>query len=87
MIFCITWWIKSKTKADLLARYREHHTEDAEILLISFGSAARTALHMVEQRRQRGLKVGLLELQTLWPFPRQLVRRMCKEGVMCWWWK
>ena len=78
MIFCITWGIKLKNKADLLARYKEHHTEDAEILLISFGSAARTALHMVEQRRQRGLKVGLLELQTLWPFPRQLVRRMCK---------
>jgi 2-oxoglutarate ferredoxin oxidoreductase subunit alpha len=69
---------KIENKADLLARYIEHHTEDAEILLISFGSAARTALHMVEQRRQRGLKVGLLELQTLWPFPRQLVRRMCK---------
>ena len=69
---------KIENKADLLARYKEHHTEDAEILLISFGSAARTALHMVEQRRQRGLKVGLLELQTLWPFPRQLVRRMCK---------
>jgi len=69
---------KIENKADLLARYKEHHTEDAEILLISFGSAARTALHLVEQRRQRGLKVGLLELQTLWPFPRQLVRRMCK---------
>jgi len=69
---------KLENKADLLARYKEHYTEDAEILLISFGSAARTALHMVEQRRQRGLKVGLLELQTLWPFPRQLVRRMCK---------
>ena len=69
---------KIENKADLLARYKEYYTEDAEILLISFGSAARTALHMVEQRRQRGLKVGLLELQTLWPFPRQLVRRMCE---------
>ncbi len=69
---------KIENKADLLARYKEHYTDDAEILLISFGSAARTALHMVEKRRQRGLKVGLLELQTLWPFPRQLVRSMCK---------
>ncbi len=69
---------KLENKADLLARYKEHYTKDAEILLISFGSAARTALHMVEQRRERGLKVGLLELQTLWPFPRQLVRRMCE---------
>jgi 2-oxoglutarate ferredoxin oxidoreductase subunit alpha len=69
---------KLENKADLLARYKEHYTEDAEILLISFGSAARTALHMVEQRRERGLKVGLLELQTLWPFPRQLIRSICK---------
>ena len=69
---------KLENKADLLARYKEHYTDDAEILLISFGSAARTALHMVEQRRERGLKVGLLELQTIWPFPRQLIRGMCK---------
>lgn len=69
---------KLENKADLLARYKEHWIEDAEILLISYGSSARTALHMVEERRQRGLKIGLLELQTLWPFPRQLVRRMCK---------
>lgn len=69
---------KIENKADLLARYKDHYTEDAEILLISFGSAARTALHMVEQCRQQGLKTGLLELQTLWPFPRQLVRHMCK---------
>ncbi len=69
---------KLENKADELACYKEYWTEDAEILLISFGSSARTALHMVEARRQRGLKIGLLELQTLWPFPRQLVRRMCK---------
>lgn len=69
---------KLENKSDLLARYNEHYTKDAEILLISFGSAARTALHMLEQRRERGLKVGLLELQTLWPFPRQLVRNMCE---------
>ena len=68
---------KLENKADELAYYKEYWTEDAEILLISFGSAARTALHMVEARRQRGLKIGLLELQTLWPFPRQLIRRMC----------
>ncbi len=69
---------KLENKADLLARYKEHWTEDAEILLISYGSSARTALHVVEQRRRRGLKIGLLELQTLWPFPKQLLRRMCK---------
>mgnify|MGYP002638893540 FL=1 len=69
---------KLENKADSLARYREYRTEDAEILLISYGSSARPALHLVEDRRERGLKIGLLELHTLWPFPRDLIRRMCK---------
>ena len=69
---------KLENKADSLSRYREYFTEDAEILLISYGSSARPALHLVEDRRDRGLKIGLLELQTLWPFPRDLVARMCK---------
>ncbi len=69
---------KLENKADSLARYREYFTEDAEILLISYGSSARPALHLVEAQRDRGVKIGLLELQTLWPFPGDLVRRMCK---------
>jgi 2-oxoglutarate ferredoxin oxidoreductase subunit alpha len=69
---------KLENKANTLARYKEYNTEDAEILLISYGSSARTALHLVEARRERGLKIGLLELQTLWPFPKELIRRMCK---------
>ena len=69
---------KLENKANSLAKYKEYNTEDAEILLISYGSSARTALHLVEARRERGLKIGLLELQTLWPFPRDLIRRICK---------
>ena len=33
---------------------------------------------MVEERRKRGVKVGLLELQSLWPFPRETVREKCQ---------
>jgi 2-oxoglutarate ferredoxin oxidoreductase subunit alpha len=69
---------KLRNRADNIAHYREYFTEDAEILLISYGSSARSALHMVEDRRKRGAKVGLLELQSLWPFPRQTVREKCE---------
>jgi 2-oxoglutarate ferredoxin oxidoreductase subunit alpha len=69
---------KLEDKADTIARFNEYFTDDAEILLISYGSSARTALHVVEARREQGLKMGLLELQTLWPFPMGIVRRMCK---------
>jgi 2-oxoglutarate ferredoxin oxidoreductase subunit alpha len=69
---------KLRNRADNIAHYKEYFTEDADILLISYGSSARSALHMVEERRKRGVKVGLLELQSLWPFPRQIVREKCE---------
>jgi 2-oxoglutarate ferredoxin oxidoreductase subunit alpha len=69
---------KLENRADNIARYKEYFTEDADILLISYGSSARSALQMVEDRRQRGAKVGLLELQSLWPFPKETVREKCE---------
>ncbi len=69
---------KLENRADNIARYKEYFTEDADILLISYGSSARSSLQMVEDRRQRGVKVGLLELQSLWPFPKETVREKCE---------
>jgi 2-oxoglutarate ferredoxin oxidoreductase subunit alpha len=56
---------------------KEFFLDDAEYLLISYGSSARTALHVVENRRERGEKIGLLELLSLWPFPVDTVRERC----------
>jgi len=69
---------KVENRADSMARYREYFTEDADVLLISYGSSARSAQHLVEMRRERGAKLGLLELQSLWPFPRETVRERCE---------
>ncbi len=63
-----------------IARYKEYFLEDARTVLISYGSSARSALHVVKNRRARGESLGLLELQTLWPFPAGIVREKCKEA-------
>ena len=68
---------KLENRANQLALYKEYYTEDAEQLLLSYGSAARSAHHTVENRRSRGERLGLLELQTLWPFPTDIVREKC----------
>jgi 2-oxoglutarate ferredoxin oxidoreductase subunit alpha len=68
---------KIENRASLLARYKEHYLDDAERVLIAYGSAARSALHVVKSRRMRGERLGLLELQTLWPFPAGIVRETC----------
>jgi 2-oxoglutarate ferredoxin oxidoreductase subunit alpha len=71
---------KIESHVDEVTRYREHYVDDAEMLLISYGSSARSALHMVTDRRKHGEKVGLLELQTLWPFPAAMVREKTKNA-------
>ncbi|MCB2170063.1 MAG: 2-oxoacid:acceptor oxidoreductase subunit alpha [Deltaproteobacteria bacterium] len=71
---------KIENRTNLLARYKEHHLEDAEIVMVSYGSAARSALHVVKNRRRRGERLGLLELQTLWPFPKDIVREKCASA-------
>lgn len=71
---------KIENRSNLIARYKEYYLEDAEHLLISYGSAARSARHVVENRRMRGEKLGLLEMQTLWPFPEDIVREKCAKA-------
>ncbi len=71
---------KIENRANSLARWKEDFMDDAEIVLISYGSSARSARQYAYDRRQRGEKVGLLELQTLWPFPKELVREKTKNA-------
>lgn len=63
-----------------ITRYKEYYLSDADCVLVSYGCSARSALHIVENRRQRGVKLGLLELQTIWPFPAALVREKCSQA-------
>lgn len=51
----------------------EEFTEDAEVLVIAYGSVARSARRAVREARKQGVRAGLLQLITLWPFPRQII--------------
>jgi 2-oxoglutarate ferredoxin oxidoreductase subunit alpha len=68
---------KIRNNAQAITRYKEYYLEDARTVLISYGCSARSALHVVENRRARGDRLGLLELQSLWPFPYSLVEEKC----------
>ncbi|KJS32462.1 MAG: 2-oxoglutarate ferredoxin oxidoreductase subunit alpha [Desulfatitalea sp. BRH_c12] len=60
-----------------IARYKTYFLEDASTVLVSYGATARSALHVVESQRRKGQKFGLFELQTLWPFPYEIVGEAC----------
>ena len=53
--------------------YEEAFLDDAELLVIAFGSVARSAKRAVIDARARGCKVGFLKLITLWPFMDDIV--------------
>jgi len=57
----------------------EESSGDAEILVIAYGSVARSARRAVRDARERGIKAGLLQLITLWPFPRQIVEPLLRQ--------
>ncbi len=68
---------KIENSVNEINMYKEFWMEDAEYVLISYGSSARSAIHMARNRRARGVKIGVLELQTLWPFPVDMVKEKC----------
>jgi len=57
----------------------ERGVDDAEIVVLSYGISARVATRAVQLARQRGLKVGLLRLKTVWPFPDARVRALSRK--------
>lgn len=54
-------------------RYEEFLCEDADYLLVAFGSSARICQKVVENARAEGIRLGLLRPITLWPFPKEVI--------------
>ena len=65
-------------------RYETNDCDEAEYLVVAFGSAARIAQKAIEIAHEEGIKVGLFRPITLWPFPKKEINRMAKgkKGVL-----
>lgn len=57
-------------------RYKEYFLDDAEFVIIGFGTAGRVALSAVRTARQKGVKVGLLRPITVSPFPFEVIEQL-----------
>ena len=66
-------------------RYEARHTDDAEYLIVAFGSVARICQKAIDDARAKGIKVGLIRPITLWPFPYKEIAAVAKhtKGVLC----
>ena len=57
-------------------RYKEYYLDDAEFVIIGFGTAGRVALSAVRQAREKGIRVGLLRPITVSPFPLEAIEQL-----------
>ena len=59
--------------------FEEIQCEDAEYILVAFGSSARVCQKAVDMAREKGIKVGLLRPITLFPFPKKPIAELAKR--------
>lgn len=65
-------------------RSKEFMTEDAEYLIVAFGTMGRVATSAIRQARAQGVRVGLLRPVTLWPYPEDRLRELAagKKAIL-----
>jgi 2-oxoglutarate ferredoxin oxidoreductase subunit alpha len=72
------FWKRLQAKHDAIARREaraeSEGVEDAELLVVAFGTLARFARYAVRELRREGRRVGLFRPVTLWPFPADALR-------------
>ena len=65
-------------KADIM-KWEEYMVDDADIIVVAFGSTSRSARYAVNMAREQGIKAGLFRLITFWPFPEERLLELSKQ--------
>ncbi|RDU58419.1 2-oxoglutarate synthase subunit alpha [Helicobacter sp. MIT 99-5507] len=70
---------KIESKSSIIEGYEEYMIEDAEILIIAYGSVSLSAKEAIKELRNNGIKAGLFRPITLWPSPEQKLAALGKR--------
>jgi 2-oxoglutarate ferredoxin oxidoreductase subunit alpha len=65
---------KIRDNAEKIISYETEYMDDAEIAVVTYGISVRSAKRAVSDARENGVKVGLVKLNTIWPFPEEFIR-------------
>jgi 2-oxoglutarate ferredoxin oxidoreductase subunit alpha len=71
---------KIQRNADDLIKLEGSFMEDARIVVIAFGSTARSARRAVKEARAMGIPAGFLRMISIWPFPEAEIREIAREA-------
>lgn len=67
---------KITNHAEQLVDMETCFTEDAELVVVSFGSPSRPSLRAVKDAREKGIKAGYVKIRTIWPFPEKQIAEL-----------
>ena len=71
---------KYKTIEENECMYETFMADDADVVVVAFGVAARVARNAIVAARAKGIKAGLIRPITLWPFPKQVLKDAAKHA-------
>jgi 2-oxoglutarate ferredoxin oxidoreductase subunit alpha len=70
---------KIRNNQDDIIQVEEQDLKDADVVVVSYGISARTSLWPIAMAKKEGIRVGLLRLITVWPFPDDRIREVAKQ--------
>ncbi len=70
---------KIDNNADKIIEYQEDQTDNADVVVISYGITSRVATKAIQEARKSGIKVGTMRLITVWPFPEKRIKELAKK--------
>lgn len=65
------------------ARSESYMVEDADVVMVAYGTTSRIARNAVNHLRKEGIKAGLIRLKTLWPYPTKAFENLKAKHIIC----
>jgi 2-oxoglutarate ferredoxin oxidoreductase subunit alpha len=70
---------KVDANVDDIVTFEEYLLDDAEVVVVAFGSTSRSARYAINIAREQGIKAGMFRIKTIWPFPDKQIKALASR--------
>lgn len=71
---------KVNANVDDIVTFEEYMLDDAEVVVVAYGSTSRSARYAVNVAREQGIKAGMFRIKTFWPFPDKQIKALAQKS-------
>ncbi len=72
---------KIRLFAEDIVDFEEEQTDDADVIVVSYGAVSSDAIDAIHQVRKEGIRAGSLRLKTIWPFPEKRIVQLAQKAT------